>query len=344
MSSSRTLAKFQEFNENPSVCSAWLKDKDRCCKRKIAAKDQERKNSLFRSISGNQIYGGDEARELAGLHFCNGWHRPGGKHAIPSSEIQKALRAIFQASSETATTFTPVPQRLPGSINLSEPERLVFSNAESGTQFPEHMAVPLATRQLRQNNHLQPQALNTPSQAPTPTRQTARVQAQNFELPAQTLTPTRQSARIRVQNLDARAQAPIPTRRSARLRGQEPSDLPRVSATTSNDQSSTATPSRPATRSRRTANTEETPSLLPAQRFAQTSQNRFDPRNDRAVDINENCSICWDPLEDPSRITRCNNCCNDFHLNCVNEWFSSQTSGSSCSSWYVSYSSILTRY
>jgi hypothetical protein len=72
MSSSRTLAKFQEFNENPSVCSAWLKDKDRCCKRKIAAKDQERKNSLFRSISGNQIYGGDEARELAGLHFCNG--------------------------------------------------------------------------------------------------------------------------------------------------------------------------------------------------------------------------------------------------------------------------------
>jgi hypothetical protein len=140
---------FKEFNSNPLKCSVWVKDKDRCCQRKIADVDQKRKASLFQSISVHQVTSGDEAEELAGLYFCNGWHRTGGKYAIPALERRKVLLLLFPNASEPTTRFAPAPQPWqrpsppstyaahdPESPGLSEAERFYFSVAESATQMP----------------------------------------------------------------------------------------------------------------------------------------------------------------------------------------------------------------
>ena len=193
------IPRFVEFNEDPSRCSAWLKDKGRCCHRKIAAVDQKRRDSLFQSNSRARIRK-EEVEEMINLYFCNGWHRPGGKHPISFSERDKVLQILFPNTPEPAngdaiaprqrepwapsfpgislserygSTFSTVPsagqhgrqtlqtpttnleqgQRAPpianesqesASISLSELERFVFTNAESGAELFEH--VPFTTR------------------------------------------------------------------------------------------------------------------------------------------------------------------------------------------------------
>ena len=101
MESSKIIPKFIKFNENPDRCSAWLKGKERCCRRRIAAVDQKRRDSLCQSNSRARIKT-EEAEEMVNLYFCNGWHRPGGKHPIPYSERDKVLQVLFPNTPEPA--------------------------------------------------------------------------------------------------------------------------------------------------------------------------------------------------------------------------------------------------
>ncbi len=103
---------FKEFNKNTSKCSAWLKEKDRYCGRNIIAADRERKAFLLQSIDHSRTHSGSEAEELAGLYFCNGWHRPGGRYAISSSESRKLLQTLFPRSSRTQV-LPATPRRDP---------------------------------------------------------------------------------------------------------------------------------------------------------------------------------------------------------------------------------------
>jgi hypothetical protein len=339
MSSGRIIPKFQEFNENPSKCSAWLKDKGRCCQRKIAAVDQKKKDTLLRSVSGNRIYRGDEAEELADLFFCNGWHRPGGKYAIPNPERQKVLQSLFPSTPQPATWFIQAPRHRESPISspanaaqdsasfgFSDAERLTLSMAQSDEQYPSATSEPFATRTQRE--------LPTPSPANAAQEITSlglsdaeRLSFSNAESSMQYPMPITNPLATRGQESVAPAQAPIPVRQSARLRGAEPT------TPTPDNQSTSITPSRSAVQTRQAAGAQFAPSLLPARRFAQAPRNRVDPRSDRIVDVNEECPICTDPLRSPDDVARCNNCCNDFHINCVDAWFSSPIRTAHCGSW-----------
>jgi hypothetical protein len=153
MSVSRSTILFKEVNENTSKCSAWLKEKDRYCGRNIIAADRKRKAFLLQSIDRSRTHGGSEAEELAGLYFCNGWHRPGGRYAISSSERRKLLQALFPRSSESRTQILPAiprpdpPTSSPANetqestlLHFSNRERLSFSIEQPAMQSSWHDA------------------------------------------------------------------------------------------------------------------------------------------------------------------------------------------------------------
>ena len=151
MAIANSIATFRKFNENASKCSAWLEEKDRCCGRNIVAADQERRTLLLESIPRNRIYDGDNAKELAGLYFCNGWHRPGGIYAVSSSEAGKLLQTLSSRAPESGPQFLRAvrPQEPPissptnetqGSVlqHLSNRETSSFSVAQSALQRSRH--------------------------------------------------------------------------------------------------------------------------------------------------------------------------------------------------------------
>lgn len=103
----------------------------------------------------------------------------------------------------------------------------------------------------------------------------------------------------------------FPTRQIARLQGQEP-ETP-------------VQPSNPAPHqsARLQGRALETPaeSLLPAWRFAEVLENRIDLRNHRIVEVDDDCPICMDPLENANHVARCYYCCMDYYNSCISEWF-----------------------
>jgi hypothetical protein len=108
METSKTTSKFFKLNENPNRYSAWLNDKGRCCQRKIATIDQKRRDSLFKSNARAQIRI-EEAEEIINLYFCNGWHRPKGKHPIPCLDRNKILQILFTNTPEPANGDAAAP-------------------------------------------------------------------------------------------------------------------------------------------------------------------------------------------------------------------------------------------
>ena len=140
------ITTFKEINSDSLRCSAWLKDKDRCCQRKIGGVDRRRKLTLLRSFSFHQAFIGEESSELVDLYLCNGWHRSGGKHPLSSPERHKILQLLFPNPLEPTATFEPAPSVRQQSLrphvtqeeatrNLSESERLSFPLAESAVRF-----------------------------------------------------------------------------------------------------------------------------------------------------------------------------------------------------------------
>jgi len=97
-----STATFKGFNKNTSKCSAWLGKKDRYCKRSIITANQKRKASLLQSITRNRIHDRDEAEELAGLYFCNGWHRSRGRYAISSLDRRKLLWTLLPGAADAS--------------------------------------------------------------------------------------------------------------------------------------------------------------------------------------------------------------------------------------------------
>lgn len=111
MSPSKSTVFFKEFNENTSKCSAWLQEKGRCCGRTIVTTDQEKKEILLQSIARSRTSHNDQSDELAGLYFCDGWHRPGGKYVISSSQTRKLLQNLFPSIPEPETCYPPAARR-----------------------------------------------------------------------------------------------------------------------------------------------------------------------------------------------------------------------------------------
>ncbi|KAM4067509.1 ring finger domain-containing protein [Hirsutella rhossiliensis] len=75
---------FRSINNNPSLCSAWIKSEDRCCQRQISASDKKKRDDLLLIYQRNSRHLSIEM-ELFRLFFCNGWHRPGGRYPINES-------------------------------------------------------------------------------------------------------------------------------------------------------------------------------------------------------------------------------------------------------------------
>lgn len=356
------------FNDNPSQCSAWMKSENRCCRRQISAPDMKRRAMLL-STYKNQILQSSSQTELAGLYFCNGWHRPGGKYPVQSSARDTVL-SLLQESAGPATRFhtrgRPVPSTADNveesasicvSINLSEEERLRFSGEHSSGQHQgraSHLPpLPPATRQ-----HRQPAPSSAGSVREADPRDAPRSSFANEDLTERLAEHT--PAPLAVDLLQRRTQQGIPTgntgnRRSARLQAQQHAS-PILASTARSQPASVQREEPQATpvsvrRSARlqaqqhaariqgpTARSEPAPlqreePRLPAQRFAEAPADRVDPRLDRIVDVNGECPICTCRLGPLERVARCNHCCNDYHLDCVLMWFNNATTAPSCGIW-----------
>ena len=140
------IATFKEINSDSLRCSAWLKDKGRCCQRKIGGLDRKRKLTLLRSFSFHQAFIEEESVELVDLYLCNGWHRSGGKHPLSSPERHKILQLLFPNPLEPTARFESAPSLRQQSLrpnvtqeeataNLSESERLSLPLAEPAVRF-----------------------------------------------------------------------------------------------------------------------------------------------------------------------------------------------------------------
>lgn len=249
---------FKEFNGNQLQCSAWVKDKGRCCQRTIANADQKRRAALLQSVSAHQVNFRQEAEELADLYFCNGWHRPGGKYAIPTSERRKLLLLLFP---EQTTRFESPPRSLQRPIpastyasqdlespdltpDMSEAERWYSSVAQSAIQNPRNnvgsqrvppisastteMRARPADSTSRENPQRRTQAGNPPS-----AEARSQNQGQRYTASSRTLfeDPAPEAFIFTTDNVSP----PVATRQTsqnARSRRREPEILPQVAIPT----------------------------------------------------------------------------------------------------------------
>lgn len=293
---------------------------------------------------------------MMNLYFCNGWHRPGGKHPISFSERDKVLQILFPNTPELAngdataprqreprapsfpeislserygSTFSTVPsagqhgrqtlqtpatnleqgQRAPpvanesqesASISLSESERFVFTNAESGAELFEHV--------------------------PFTTRPNARVLRRSARLRGQQPEADRSTASSSQATLAASSPRSAPLRRSARIRGQgqhsEGADAPAAQIPAA--ARAPAPQSNPTNRQNESDHTQPTHSS-PSAPIAR------EHRMARNVDATEDCGICREQLGAGSDVGRCCTCGNDFHKICWATWLT--TGSQTCGSW-----------
>ena len=299
---------FKEINRNPSECSAWLKEKGRCCQRKISAADQTRKTSLRRSIDAHQVFNGDEANELADLHFCKRWHRDGGNYAIPGPEKRKILQLLFPSEGRPWSAEARSPH-LEQQHTVASSRALFETPVRDSIPASDNVPIPVQTRR---------------------TRLSARTREPESS-PGGTISTPRRSARILGQEPGLSPAVSIPTpRRSARIRGQEPAisppvsiPIPRPGPRTQGQEAGTL-PELPIRRSARIQGHE--PDTSPG-------SSSPTPRWARPVDLDDVCPVCHDALRDPEGVSRCNACQNDLHTCCLLEWLTSPNSARACVNW-----------
>ena len=152
-------------DRNAHQCSAWLKDKDRCCQRKIADLDQNRKMCLLQTTSCVD----EEVDELVGLYFCKGWHRTGGRYAVSTSERRKVFRLLFPNAPESA----PRSER-------SSTEEPAFTSQEDVTS-PETISADISTETTRMRLR--------PMEAAGNRRRRPRIQSQDLRMAPQVTSP-----------------------------------------------------------------------------------------------------------------------------------------------------------
>lgn len=111
----------QTLNKNPSLCSAWLEDKDRHCQNLIASADRKKREPLLQSIIQNQVEVREEKEELVDLHLCKRFHRSTGTHPIQPTERKRVLREILPRPLEETSN---AKQSKPRQITPASGERL----------------------------------------------------------------------------------------------------------------------------------------------------------------------------------------------------------------------------
>jgi len=190
---------------------------------------------------------------MVNLYFCNGWHRPGGKHPIPYSERDKVLQVLFPNTPEPANRdATASHLREPRAPSFPETRfsEIYGSTLLTGRSAGQHSRrTPQTPATNRRQEQRAPSVANeseAPLEVANQILQSARPRGQQLEIPAQTPAPRRQSARIRAQapatensglhgqQLEPGAQAPAPGRQSSRTQSQVPvEDRNRIHETSS---------------------------------------------------------------------------------------------------------------
>ncbi|KAH8674421.1 hypothetical protein BGZ60DRAFT_403905 [Tricladium varicosporioides] len=322
---------FKECNTNTSKCSAWLQEKNRYCGRNIVAADQDRKKMLLQSITRTRAYHGSKADELAGLYFCNGWHRPGGKYAISSSQTSKLLRKLFPSIPEPEACHPPVTRRLvspipslanrtrgSGRIDPLDGDRLPLSTAQPTVQSSRHEVLEIV-----EAVRFQPPQHNSSdlSEAEILSFSTA-------QLGVQPLAITQADGRLTQHDTSELSEAERLSLSIANLTVQSFGlNTSRADNLAPNLEIPLPAPSYDQRMSPQGAQSEPT-QLEP---LPQTSINE---RGEiRPVQFNENCQICLLMMEDPIEVTRCKFCNIDLHLDCMVEWLTTPGSSIACINW-----------
>ncbi|KAH8799402.1 hypothetical protein F5884DRAFT_863571 [Xylogone sp. PMI_703] len=361
---SRSFVTFKEFNENPSKCSAWLKEKDRCCGRNIVATDQERKTFLLQSIARNRIHDGEEAEELVGLYFCNGWHRPGGRYAIPHSERRKLLQALFPRDSESETQTLPAVLRQHSPISsptneTQEPALLQFSDSErpslsvmpltvqdAGYSMPKLSEAEILSSSIAQSA-IEPSEYETHTSSsfqridrtgPTQSEQLSpslRSESDREDGPVSvggdcaicllTLGDPAEAARCAFCGVDLHLNCVVEW-------------LTAPDSATScifcqhnledHDVFDLIEEIRDPLDKERLQRQYDLKTAQPEHPLSPLSAQEI--RRDRPVNVEDDCPICMQELRDHNEVTRCCNCGNDMHMYCAIEWFTTPTNVASC--------------
>ncbi|RDL36269.1 uncharacterized protein BP5553_06881 [Venustampulla echinocandica] len=315
MSLSTSTVIFKEFNKDTSICSAWLPGKDRCCGKRIVAADQERKEMLLQSIARGRMYHGDKADELAGLYFCNGWHRAGGKHAISSSQTRKLRLSPFPGTPEPRANDLPPTRQLetpvssPTSVTrestyLLGEDGLLSSIAQSAVQFPLHG--------LSESPEAEGFSISVAQPAVRPSQddisELAEAEWLSFSIANLTMGPP---------GLDMSTFS-VPQHRQTTTAPAPNLEIP-FRVFPDGRETSSAVHSQENTQSEPTQS--EHPLVPPA---------LDEHRKDKPVKLDESCQVCLLALADPIKVARCKFCHIDLHLVCMAEWLTAPGSSMMC--------------
>jgi hypothetical protein len=226
--------------------------------------------------------------ELAGFYFCNGWHRPGGRYAISSLERRKLLQTLSPHASASRTRESPSSSptnetQESAMLHFRNRESLSFSWHDASKHSEEQFSFSTAQATLHSTHHDASElseaemlslsvALSAVqfSEQDWSTAQSGPSQHDAFELSeAERLSISIASLGVECPEHDMSTPLPI----------------------LSDDQrTTTASPS----------------STAQLQQSAQSGQPSLTSsaegnRKYRPTDVDEECQICIDPLEDPTR-------------------------------------------
>lgn len=292
-----------------------------------------KRQAILLEVYENPVRNSSIVNELIDLYFCNGWHRPGGKHPVQDSARNEVLSRLTQSGNlptQSHTRGQPAPSTAnntrdsaPNSVNPSVEERRRSSRAHSPERQRRQESLPSPATRHRQRPA--PLPLGNPREADS--RNTSRSPLTNEKLIKQLAQRTQTPPAVdlpRGRNQEGISTGNIGNRRSARLQAQRNAAPFQASTTTL----------QPATLQR-----EEREAIpvavrrsprFPAQRFSEVPAHRADPRLNRVVDVNGDCTICTSAFGDAQNVARCNQCCNDYHIGCILRWFTDVNLPSCC--------------
>lgn len=362
-------SQFHQFNNDPGRCSAWIKAKKRCCQRAVSAADLKTRNGLL-SLPRTAGSERDDMSKAAALYFCNGWHRPGGKHPVDGSAITMVVAALQKLRKAAPTDDGKASQgaearldRPAGSAEEEAGPLQVTRQQRSRGPLPEKQGRP----------HAQPSG--TPQANAESTPRTAqgggearegliqegsrrggserRAQANTEEVPK----PSSERRQAPASSKEVRsspprqdrAEPPAPVRRSTRIAArladgqQAVSPAPAISPLPAQESEPSDPPVRRSARLRalgertNVGSSEGSQSeAAPAARRPHTIGKDRRLGNERACrDVNaaEQCPVCVDALGSDGPWARCNLCSNDYHVRCLTTWFANTDYPPHCGHW-----------
>jgi hypothetical protein len=306
---------FKEVNENTSKCSAWLQEKDRCCQRTIVTADQQRKEMLLQSITRRNSQG-EELDELAGLYFCNGWHRPGGRCAISSSQTRKLLQNLFPSIPERRTRYPLATWRLESPVSSLDIQEAALMREFAEFSFSARQPTPHPF----QHNASDLSEVEILSLSTTQSRAQPH-DHDSFELSEEdrlSFTTAESDIYSSQQDTSELSEAEILSFSIANLTLQYPElDVSTFSAPQQLQQASNSLE----------------PNLENLPRYPLLPSTVEENRQDRSIEPDKNCQICLLALTGPTEVSRCKFCYTEVHLDCMVEWLTASGSNVTCIDW-----------